>query len=122
MIEGGTTQYYDAHNFDFVIYMGQHISSCRGMPVSHVQMEGDAVLGFHLHPLSCPKQFFQAYLVYAVRPSTTFKSSSKAITWHYEGVLHQPCLMNHSILEKLLHGFYPDGSKQGPRVLIKSVR
>ena len=54
-----TTQYYDALYSDMVIHMGQHVSNCTGMPVSHAQRKGGAVLGLHLHPLSCPKQPFQ---------------------------------------------------------------
>ena len=51
-------QYYNALYSDLMIQMGQHVSSCTGLPVSHLQREGGAVLGFHLHPLSCPKQCF----------------------------------------------------------------
>ena len=54
MVEGGATQYYDAPYSDLVIHKGHHVFRCTGMPASHVQREGDAVLGLHLHPLSCP--------------------------------------------------------------------
>ena len=59
MAEGGTTHYYDALYSDLMIHMVQHVSSCRGMPVSHMEIEGDAALGLILPSLSCPKQCFQ---------------------------------------------------------------
>ena len=42
---------------ELVIHVGQHVSSCTGMPISHVQREKDEVLGLHLHPLSCFNAF-----------------------------------------------------------------
>ena len=67
--------------------MGQHVSSWTGTPVNHMQREMQSLASTCMNCLVSDNAFRRtAYLVHVVRPSTAYKSSSKAITWHCDSL------------------------------------